>query len=62
MDRVYSEHVRPRFGKRGLEEVREIGQKRTGAAFIGSLLHEDRMMRDCAKYVENMATMVRRIH
>ena len=49
-----------RFGKRGLEEVMEVGEKkRSTAAFVESFLQEDRIMREFAKYMENM---VRRIH
>merc|ERR1719468_724299 len=54
LDRVYSEHVRPRFGKRGLEVI-EVGEKkRSTAAFVESFLKEDRIMREFAKYMENM--------
>ena len=64
LDRVYSEHVRPRFGKRALE-VREVGEKRSSAAFLESFLQEDKIMREYAKYVKNVKNvenMVRRIH
>ena len=37
----------------------EVGEKRSSAAFLESFLQEDRIMREYAKYVENM---VRRIH
>ena len=60
LDRVHTEHVRPRFGKRGLEEVREVGEKRSSAAFLESFLQEDKIMREYAKYV--MENMARRIH
>ena len=59
LDRVYSEHVRPRFGKRGLEEVRQVGEKRSSAAFIESFLQEDKILREYARNIQNM---VRRIH
>ena len=59
LDRVYSEHVRPRFGKRGLEEVRQVGEKRSSAAFIESFLQEDKILREYARNIQNMG---RRIH
>ena len=52
--------MRPRFGKRGLEEVREVGEKRSSAAFLESFLQEDKIMREYAEYV--MENMARRIH
>ena len=54
LDRVYSEHVRPRFGKRTMEHVDEgeLLEKRSGV--MEALMVGDKAMRDYVKYMSQV--------
>merc|ERR1712045_465507 len=61
MDRYYSEHVRPRFGKRG-DAGGEGEEVKRSAAFLRSLMLEDPVLRDCAHYMAVASKKVKTRH